>query len=232
VDAIAATAGPTTLQISGVSLTSCSLSGTGFALGTVTVVAPWQPVPAQGIVRFVDAALPARPGDRAHFVEVIADEDVDLARWRLQWRPADASTDWRNYHTFAAAGRRLEAGETARISGGLPAGYPVPGRRTWFGGTDGIVPPTGALWRLCDSSGRVVHERAEMSTDSTMSCSVLPNDDLTRAYIEPAGRLAGTAPRWWALTMTFARDVGPGDPVLSVAGDTAPETVTIAFPVR
>jgi hypothetical protein len=227
-DVVATASGSNTLRVTAATLTGCSISGSGFSLRSLAVTAPWQPAPAAGGVRIVDVRLPANAADAGHFVEVMADDDVDLARWRLQWQPADASSDWRDYHVVALAGRALPAGATARVVGGAATGTAAPGRATWFGGLDGTFPTTGAVVRLVDPGGRVVHERAAMPAGTTVPCAVVPDGDLTRAYLLPAVRSKG----WWVLTMNFARDLGLGEPVLSVGGDTAAETGSIGFPLR
>ena len=68
-----------------------------------------------------------------------------------------------------------------------------------------------------------------MPAGTTVPCAVVPGDgDLTRAYLLPDTRAKG----WWALTLNFARNLGLGQPVLSVGGDTTSEVTSIGFPVR
>ena len=57
---------------------------------------------------------------------------------------------------------------------------------------------------------------------------LVPDGDGTRAYVIPTATVP-TTPTWWTMTLSFARDLGPGEPLLSVAGSTGPETATLAF---
>ena len=67
-----------------------------------------------------------------------------------------------------------------------------------------------------------------MPAGTMVPCAVVPDGDLTRAYLCPATQAKG----WWTLTLTFGRNLGLGQPVLSVDGDTTSEVASIGFPVR
>ncbi|MFN0091462.1 MAG: hypothetical protein ACKVWR_14535 [Acidimicrobiales bacterium] len=226
-DVSAHTTGRHTLTVTATALTGCNVTGSGFSLSSLTEISAWQPKPSARGVRIVDVRLPANAADTGHFVDVMTDTTIDLSQWRLQWRPADASAHWREYHLVALVGRILPAGATARIVAGTATGTAAADKATWFGGLDGTFPTAGAVVRLVDAAGLVVHEQAAIPTPTTVPCEIVADPDLTRAYILPAIRSTG----WWTLTMTFARNLGRGEPVLSVGGDTHAETATIAFPV-
>jgi hypothetical protein len=215
----------TTLTVTGANLSLVELTGAGFAIRSITVTTPWHPQPAARGVRLVDIGLPSSTTDAGHYVELMVDGDVDLAGWRVEWQPADAAADWQAYHVAASVGRSMKAGGLARIFGGANSGTALAGRATWFGGTVGAVPVSGVVVRLVDPSGSVAHERAAMPIGTTVPCGLVPDGDLTRVYVLPATRTPG----WWTLELSFARDVGPGEPVLSVGGDTTTETAQIGF---
>ena len=224
--AVGSTPGLTTLSITGTALSGCAITGAGHGIHTITLVSPFAPAPSAGPVWILDVALPTTAGSVDHFVELMADDGVDLSGWRLEWRPADASAPWQSYHGFPS-GRSLATGGIVRIVGGVASGTPLPDRANWFGGTIGSLPASGVVVRLLDRGGAAVHERAEMPPGTVEPFGLVPDGDLTRAYVIPTT----PAPGWWTLGMTFARDLGPGEPQLSVAGDTSEEAATIGFSV-
>jgi hypothetical protein len=225
--ATASTPGPATLSVSGTSLASLTLSGAGHAVHAIRFGSLFAPAPAAGPVRLLDAVLPSAPGAGDHYVELLAEEATDLAGWTLQWRPADASADWLTYHV-CTPWRSLPAGGIARVVGGAATGGGVAGRATWFGGTVGTVPTTGIVLRLVDAAGTVIHQRAAMPAGTATPYGLVPDEDGTRAYVIPTAPVP-TTPTWWTMSLSFARDLGPGEPLLSVAGNTSRETASLAF---
>lgn len=223
-DATSTTTGPTTLSVTGTALSGCTITGSSHAIRSISLVSAFAPGPCTGLVRILTVSLPATAGGTDHFVELMADDTVDLTGCRLEWRPADASAPWQTYHELAT-GRSLPTGGIARIVGGVVSGTPVSCRDTWFGGTTGSVPASGIVVRLLDAGGSVAHERAAMPAGAAVPFGLVPDGDLTRAYVIPAA----PAPGWWTLGLTYARDLGPGEAQLSVAGDSSPEIGTIGF---
>lgn len=215
-----------TRSLTGAPLTRCEISGTDFGVHALTLTSPYQTTAGNGPVLICAAVPPMTSGDADHHITLLAHEDVALDGWRVQWRHADAQGPWETYHLFAP-GTAIPAGQTARIEGGRSSGATDPNSTTWFGGTTGTLPADGIVARLMDANGTVVHERAALPTGAAVAYDLIPDADLTRAYLVPAT----LTPGWWTLDLIFHRDVGPTQPHLSVAGNTAPEIASFSFAI-
>jgi hypothetical protein len=215
-----------TLSLTGAPLTRCEISGAHFGIRAITLTTPYRTTAGRGPVLLCAAVPPTASGGVDHYITLLAHEDVALDGWRVDWRRADAQGPWKTYHLFAS-GSAIPAGRTARIEGGRSSEATDLAATTWFGGTVGTLPAEGIVVRLMDANGVVLHERAAVPTGSSVAYDLVPDADLTRAYLVPAAY----APGWWSLDLTFGRDVGPTQPRLSAAGDTAPEIALFGFAV-
>ena len=214
-----------TVSLTATALTTFRVAGTGFAIEALTIVRPWVARRSEGPVRLCAAQLPTSTTDTGHRVELVAEADFDLAGWKVSWQPFDASTAPVQYHSFAAG--TVRDGTVLWVNGGLASGIASSVIDSRFGGTIGVPNPAGAIYRLVDPSGVVVHELAALAGGTPMSVTVLPNGDFTRAVISP--QTAGAIRGWWTLGFDYRRDVGITEPVLSVAGRTTIERAGIGF---
>ncbi|HEX2295151.1 MAG TPA: hypothetical protein VHN37_07575, partial [Actinomycetota bacterium] len=209
-----------------VSVKSVRLEGSGVALESVAIVEPFVPVPPTGDLRLANPRLPQASSAQTHAIDVIAFRDVSLSGWKVRWTHAVTPGDPVQYYEFGA-GTSLVRGRIARIAHG-PTDPGAPGVDLYEPGIANSPPPAGAVFQLVDPGGVVRHETAALKTSAYQQLPnvlAIPDDDGSRALLVST---TGTLPRGhWRVRMSFARDAGPGLPVLSVGGDTSPETAEL-----
>jgi hypothetical protein len=178
-------AGPVTLEVTGTALTVARLTGTGLAVLSVEVEQPFEPVPASGPLRLTRGVLPPAPGPATHSVDVAAYADTELAGHRITWTDARTPSVGGDYHLFAP-GTSIRDGRTARVYGGVATTPADGGVDLYAGGTVGVVPTTGVVFRLLAPDGRVVHELVTLPDSAFVAAPpvrIWANGDLTRAFV-------------------------------------------------
>lgn len=160
----AATTGPTsvggsaTLEVTGTALTGARLTGTGGAVLGAEVEQPFEPVPASGPLRLTRGVLPPAAGPATHSVDVAAYDGTALAGHRITWTDARTPSVGGDYHVFAP-GTSIRDGRTARVYGGVATTLADGWVDLFAGGTVGILPRPGVMFRLV-GAGRSRRPRA------------------------------------------------------------------------
>jgi hypothetical protein len=213
-------------------VTSIELSGTGIALESIKIVQLFEPIPPEGDLRLVNPRLPANAGDNSHSIDVLGFGDVELDGWAIRWVDALSPADPVAYYTFPA-GSSLDQGDIARVFGGLTQGSPPDEVKPFFGGGTSVPALGGAAFQLVDPDGHVRHELAALASSAyTAVANILPvpDRDGARALLL---RTSGVLPKGhWRLAFSYARDAGPGLPLLSKNGKVPTEKAWLFFNVE
>lgn len=222
-----ATTGPGTdvqLEVVGDSLTSVQLTGTGVSLLAAEVEQHFTPPPATGPLRLSRAVLPPA----THAIDIAAYADTTLAGYRITWTDAYTPATGGDYHIFAPDAT-IRDGRTARVYGGVATTPPDGGVDLYAGGTTGVLPPTGVVFRLIAPDGTIAHTLVQLP-DSAFTVTQPPriwaNGDQTRAFLHTG---APVPTGFGRLRLLWLREADPDLPRLSVGGDTSPEPATLWF---
>ena len=205
-----------------------------------------------GPVKLVAAVLGSKQPENEN-ITLLVREAVNLTGYRIEKRDVpeagggeppvtdldDPTSTWTLVYEFASESV-IAPGTQIVVNSGDPANPPpaVP-RILQRSGSSGVahLAATAVDLRLVDSQGRVVHARRFL--DSTASYNpvefhLLRKADRTAFFLLPTGfPSAGFLPGTYQMTMDFRRDntaIDPKSIVLSAAGQTAPETVTLEVP--
>jgi hypothetical protein len=229
-----ATSGPTgagvpaTIEVTGAALTAVRLSGTGLAVLSAEVEQLFEPEPASGPLRLTRGVLPPAAGPATHSVDVAAYADTTLTGYRITWTDARTPSIGGDYYAFSA-GTSIRDGRTARIYGGVATTPADGGVDLYAGGTVGVLPGTGVVFRLIGPDGSVRHELVALP-DSAFTVApttrVWANDDQTRAFALTDAALSKGMGR---LRLRWLREADPDLPRLSVGGLSSAESATVAF---
>jgi hypothetical protein len=233
----AATSGPTgsgapvVLEVAGASLSAVSLAGTHVMVLAVEVERPFEPLPAAGPLRLSRGVLPPAGGPPTHSIDVTAYADSALDGYRITWFDALQPSVGGAYHSFAP-GTAIVDGRTARVYGGVTTTPPERGVDLYAGGTVGVLPKTGVVFRLIAPDGAVAHELCRLP-DTVFTpitgVRVFADGDQTRTLLLAPGPLTAGFGR---LRLRFNRDAAGELPRLSVGGDTGPEDAALSFVLR
>jgi hypothetical protein len=220
-------AGDVTVTLTGAALSSVTLSGSGFAVRSITVGEPFAARLPKSGVRLVQFLPPVSAANNTHFADLTAYGDQDIEGWEIRWLPPRADAVPSRYHRFAT-GTKLADGATARVFGGRTNAPPSAGLQVHAGGTVGAVPSLGAILQLVDTAGEVVDEHATFRIYTGVNgVQAVPNADRTRALLLlPSGQ---PQDGHWRVALTFARSADLDLPRLSVGGSTTDEFAAIAF---
>jgi len=216
------------------------------------------PVPsplAPGSVKLVTASLGSQQPNSEN-VTLLVREAVNLTGYRLEKRdvpvvagsepPAtleDPASTWFSIYEFESE-NVIAPGTQIVINSGNPDNPPpaVPRITRRFRASAGALgdvqlAANAVDLRLVDSQGEVVHARRFLNgttSYSPVAFHVLRKADGTAFFILPAGfPSAGFLPGTYRMTMDFRRDnrtIDPDSLVLSAAGETVPEAVTLDVP--
>ena len=169
--------------------------------------------------------LPPAPGPATHSVDVAAYADTELAGHRITWTDARTPSVGGDY--LFAPGTSIRDGRTARVYGGVATTPADGGVGLFAGGTVGVVPTTGVVFRLLAPDGRVVHELVTLPDSAFVAAPpvrVWANGDLTRAFVLNGAVLPKGTGR---LRLLWMREPDPDLPRLSAA-----ESATVALHLR
>jgi hypothetical protein len=209
-----------------------SVAITGRAVGVVScsVTRRFTPRLPTGSLRVADVVLPTSVAPTGHHVTLVAMAPVPtLAGWTLEWIDPLAPAEPVLYAQLPAIG--LRDGQRLRLFPGLTAAPVLDDALVSAGGPGEDPPAHGAIMRLADPDGRIVHETAVVGATTSGPQRVVPIPDAegTRALLLPTGSLPTFAEGWWTLTFTSQADAGPDLPRWSVAGRPAEQTCSLRF---
>jgi hypothetical protein len=214
---------------------SVNITGRGVGVVSVSVARRYIPHLPVGDLRIADVVLPTPANPNGHHVTLVALAPVAaLVGWTLQWIDPVAPGDPTLYAELPAVG--LGDGQRLRLFPGLAQGPVLDDALVSAGGPGEDPPMHGAILRLVDPDGRVVHDTAVLSPapgPAPVAIVALPDADGTRAILVPTTASPTTfTPGWWTLTFASRADAGPDLPRWSVAGRPADDTVSLRFAVR
>lgn len=218
-----------TLTVTGAPLSRVTVSGIGTSILGVRLASPLSPVTPAGPLRLRACTL-AVPGQTAvEAVELMALGDVELAGYTLWWWDALAPSTPRAYYTFATYA--LADGQLARVYSGTGSDGRDSDGVTFYTGAATALPATGAVIQLCDPSGVVVDELAQLAASDYVAVAnmiTVASRDGARMLVLP-GDGSSLAVGHWQLDFTYLRDAGPALPRVSVGGGTASEDARLSF---
>ena len=223
--------GPVPLEVTGTALTGFRLIGRDMAVLSAEVEEPFEPVPASGPLRLTRGVLPPAAGRRR---TAWMSPPTPTPRWLgtgSRGPTCGTSSVGGDYHVFAP-GTSIRDGRTARVYGGVATTPADGGVDLYAGGTVGLLPGTGVVFRLFTPDGRVVHELVTLPDSVFVAAPpvrVWANGDMTRAFL-----LTGSTPPkgFGRLRLRWLREAAPDLPRLSVGGVVATESATVSFHLR
>ena len=212
---------------------SVNVAGRGVGVVSVSVARRYTPRMPMGDLRIADVVLPTPANPNGHHVTLVALAPVaPLAGWTLQWIDPVAPGDPAIYAELPAIG--LGDGQRLRLFPGLAQAPVIDDALVSAGGPGEDPPMHGAILRLVDPDGRIVHDTAVLApaVGATPQLIIpLPDADGTRAILVPTGSPTTFTPGWWTLTFASQADAGPDLPRWSVAGRPTDQIHSLRFAV-
>ncbi|NUP23176.1 MAG: hypothetical protein HOZ81_45400 [Streptomyces sp.] len=211
---------------------SVQVAGLGVGVVQVDATRPFVPREPRGELRITDVVLPTVAQPTRHHVTLIALAPVpSLEGWTLVWSDPFQPGTPVLYARLPAIG--LADGRRLRLFPGLTDAPVLDEALVSAGGPGEDPPPHGAVVRLVDPSGHVVHETAALadaSAGAPRRVVAVPDPDGARALLLPAdGR--GFEGGWWTLHVEHLTDAGPDRTLWTVAGRPTGQITRLRFSI-